>query len=132
MEVACACKREWVCVWERVSERRKTCESISFTAVLPHNVRILHGNTAKQGKNFGSWSVPARMSAHEGEVVGGPVHSRGYFAVFVGWLSVYCMRSFTLSTLSLSLSLISLFFPLTISLPPTIIDLLLLLLWFWK
>jgi len=79
-----------------------------------HNVyvRVLHGNTVA-GKNLDPWSVPARVCAHEGEVVGGPVHSRGYFAVFVGLPSVYCMRSFTLSTLSLSLSLISLYLSLT-------------------
>lgn len=85
--------------------------------MLPHvvYVRILHGNTVA-GKNLDPWPVPARVRAHEGEVVGGPVTVRRYFAVFVGLPSVYCMRSFTLSTLSLSLSLISLRLSLSIRL----------------
>jgi len=109
------------CVWES----RKTWESISFTAVLPHNVcvRIRHGNTVA-GKNLDPRSVPARVCAHEGEVVGGPVPSRRYYLLRsicrLAWPSVYCMRSFTLSALSLSLSLVYQLptLPLAISLSP--------------
>lgn len=119
----CARGSEWVS-----SERRKTCESISFTAVLPHSVyvRILHGNTVT-GKNLDPWPVPARVCAHEGEVAGGPVTvvvTSQYFSACLVFtvcvhslypLSLYHSHSFLSVYLRRSRSLHS---PLAVSLPP--------------
>lgn len=111
-----ACARER----QRVSERRKTCESISFTAVLPHSVhvRILYGNTVA-GKNLYPRPVPARVCAHEGEV-GGPVTvvvTSQYLSACL--VFTVCVHSLYPLSLYHSHSILSVYICLSVSLTPT-------------
>jgi len=118
----CVRERERACAREWASERRKTCESISFTAVLPHGVyvRILHGNTVA-GKNLDPWPVPARVCAHEGEVVGGPVTVVVVTSQYLSACLVFtvCVHSLYPLCLHHSHSFLSVYLCLSVSLTPT-------------